>query len=192
MTLSASAGLTPSALEIAAPHPRLLVRFETTALAAERMTESAKAMLAPVADTIVVCEGDTEAKAWNAHASAPSASSGLAASISVLPTRVATVIEHVERLAGQHGLEWAVSGRAALGVLRADCAGDPAAQAGFATALRAAVAAIGGTVQILGIDDGVEIGTDLLGPVGSSAAVGFAVKRRFDPSGVLPYPWVRV
>ncbi len=192
MTISASTGLTPSALDIAAPHPRLLIRFETTAFAAERMTASAKAMLAQAADTIVECEGDAELKAWNAHASAASASSGLAASMSVLPTKIAAAIGQVERLAGQHGLEWAVSGRAALGVLRVGCAGDPAAQAGFATALRAALAALGGTIQILGMDDGAAIGTDLLGPVGSAATVGFAVKRRFDPSGVLPYPWVRV
>lgn len=191
-TLSASTGLTPSALEIAAPHPRLVVRFESTARATEHMATSARAMLVPVADTVIDCEGDAEAKAWNAHASASSTTSGLAASISVLPTKVAAAIEHVERLAGQHGLEWAVSGRAALGVLRTDCAGDAAAQAAFAIDLRAAVLTLGGSVQVLGIGDGAAVGTDLLGPVGSSAAVGFAVKRRFDPSGVLPYPWVRV
>lgn len=192
LALAASAALTPSALELSAPNPRLLVRFETTARSADRMAESARAMLAPLADTVVDCNADAEADVWSAHARGESASGGLAVGISVLPTMVTAAIEHVDRLARQHGLEWAVSGRAALGVLRATCGGESAAQASFAVDLRDAIFKVGGTVQIVDIDDGLGVQPDLFGPVGSAAAVGFAVKRRFDPSGVLPYPWVRV
>ena len=191
LTLAASAALTPSALEIAAPDPRLLVRFETTARSTDRMAQSARSLLTPLADTVLDCDGDAEAHVWNAHASRESATGGLVARVSVLPTRVAAAIDQIDRLAREHGLDWGVAGRAALGVLRATCLGEAAAQASFAVTLREAILGIGGTVQVHAVADDLAVQPDLHGPVGSAAAVGFAVKRRFDPSGVLPYPWVR-
>ena len=85
----------------------------------------------------------------------------------------------------------ALTGRAALGSLRVTGDGSPAAQVAFATALREATAALEGSLQVRGIDAVGEARAARLGPIGSAAAIGFSVKRRFDPSGVLPYPWER-
>ena len=59
--------------------------------------------------------------------------------------------------------------------------------------------ALEGSLQVLGIDAASDAAAsdaaasdaraDRLGPIGSAATVAFAVKRRFDPTGVLPYPW---
>ena len=191
LSLAASPALTPSALDIGAPDPRLLVRFETTARSAEHMAASARATLAATAERIDDYEGDAEAALWSAHAQGESAGGGLVASMSVLPTRVAAAVMHVERLAQEHGVTWALTGRAALGALRVTGDGSPSAQVAFAAALREATAALEGSLQVRGIDAVGEARTARLGPIGSAAAIGFSVKRRFDPSGVLPYPWER-
>jgi glycolate oxidase FAD binding subunit len=187
--LATSPALTPSTIELIAPQPRLLVRFETTAHAADRMADTATALLTTLSHDVARLDSEAEAAVWAEHQQLESASQGLVATISVLPTAVATAVDTVASLAAHRGLAWCVTGRAALGVLRVRCEGSAEAQQAFALALRTALDA--GHVQVERIDNHAGLAIDLLAPVGTAASVGFAVKRRFDPSGVLPYPWRR-
>lgn len=191
LQLSIATHLTPAAVDIWAPHPRLLVRFETTQNSADRMAASARDLLAPLADEVTLCTEEEERRLWHGHSAAESATDGIVATVSVLPTSVSATLDRIQHLADDHGLEWTVTGRAGLGALRVCGSGGPHAQVAFATALRAALPPGAGHLQILGLDAGAGETVDLGGPLGSAASVGLAVKRRFDPTGVLPYPWGR-
>jgi hypothetical protein len=76
-------------------------------------------------------------------------------------------------------------------VLRVVAHSEPAVLRRFAAALRTAMTVQQGHVQFV---IGAEVIGDQFesrGPVGAAAAVAFAVKQRFDPAGILPYPWAR-
>lgn len=186
--LSAVASLTPSAIELVAPDPRLLVRFETTERSAELMAAGAAAHLATGATDVVTLDGDAEADVWAAHQQLESADTGLVALVVVLPAAVGGALDVAHRLATECGVTFSANGRAALGVLRVHATGDGAPVQRFAGALRLAIGSRGGHVRFTG--DPTLIG-EQIEAVGTAAAVGFAVKRQFDPTGVLPYPWAR-
>ena len=97
----------------------------------------------------------------------------------------------MERVTKGAGVEWSATGRAAQGVLRVRTRGDSGTQARYAQALRAVVTALGGHVQFSGSTHVLGSEIDPHGPLGASASVMFAVKQRFDPAGILPYPWLR-
>lgn len=189
--LSASPSLTPSAIEVVAPAPRLLVRFESTAASAARMAQTARTLLASTSSDVVILEGDAESASWSEHQQMESTRTGLAAIVSVLPVAAGPTLDDVERVASECGVAWSATGRGALGVLRVRAAAGAAALPRFADALRAAVTSRGGHVRFVDNRDTPGEPIDEWGPVGSAAAVGYAVKQRFDPAGVLPYPWAR-
>jgi glycolate dehydrogenase FAD-binding subunit len=189
--LAASASLTPSALDVIAPEPRLLVRFDTTLHSAQHMAASAASLLAPRTTDIVIVDHEAEAAIWADHQSRESAGDGLVATVAVLPTATADVCDLVGRLASELGVGWTITGRAALGVLRVHATGEEAGLQRFAAALRAAVAAQNGHAQFVGGAGILGQAIDPRGPIGSAGAVSLAVKQRFDPAGVLPYPWAR-
>jgi glycolate oxidase FAD binding subunit len=183
--------VTPSAVDLLAPAPRLLVRFETTVGSAEQMAASTALQLRAAATDTAVVDGDDEASAWREHVDVESGTDGLLISIAILPTHTSAAIDDVEMLAKRLGVSWSLTGRAALGVLRVRTVGELAAQLQFAVALRTAVTTRGGHLQLLSGPESVLLSADRFGPVGSAAAIGFAVKQQFDPLGVLPYPWTR-
>lgn len=191
LALGSSSSLTPSAVEIVAPQPRLFIRFETTESAAERMSAAARAILAPTADEIGTLTDQFETALWAEHHTAMSPREGLIVHVAVLPTQLGTTVADTERLAVNHGLTCRIAGRAALGVLRVCCQGGADAQLAFAKGLRAAVTPKGGHAQVQRLEGAGQTDFDMLGPLGSAGPIGLAVKRRFDPTGVLPYPWSR-
>ena len=189
--LAASVALTPSALELISPEPRLLARFDSTQQSAQHMATATASQLASRSTDITIVDSEAEAAVWSDHHARESADDGLVARISVLPMAAPKVCELVQQLASEFGVGWTMTGRAALGVLRVRATGDAAALQRFAAALRVGVAAQNGHVQMTAGAGVPGTAVDPHGPVGSAAAVGFAVKQRFDPAGVLPYPWAR-
>ena len=190
LELAATPALTPSSIEIVAPTPRLFVRFESTLRSSEQMAAASVALLAPHARDVAVLDGVAEAALWSDHHVQESPRDGLVATVSVLPTNAAHPIDLVERLAGEFGIAWSVTGRVGLGVLRVVARSEPAVLQRFAAALRTAMTVQQGHVQFV---VGAEVIGDQFesrGPVGA-AATAFAVKQRFDPAGILPYPWAR-
>jgi len=192
LRIAASAALTPSALELVAPESQVLVRFETTPRAGAHMSAAARSILEASGAQVSECEGDEEARLWEAHTRRDEHDDGLMVALSVLPSHVAATVQHVDRLAREHGVEWTITGRSALGVLRLAARASTAAQGAFIVALRTAVSSLHGSLQVLRSDANVALPADAAGDVGTAAAIGFAVKRRFDPAGVLPYLWPRV
>jgi glycolate dehydrogenase FAD-binding subunit len=191
LELAANPALTPSALEIVSPAPCLLVRFESTRKSSEQMAATSVALLGTHCPDIQVLDRDTETALWREHQVSESPHDGLVAQVSVLPNAAGPTIDLVGRLAGEFAVRWSATCRAALGVLRVVGHGEPAALQRFAAGLRTALTVRHGYVQFVA---GTEVLGDQIeprGPVGAAAAVTLAVKQRFDPSGILPFPWAR-
>ena len=161
-------------------------------LPSRQRRRATRLLVAPVLEAHVEpVDGEAEAAAWIEHQQRESADASLVALVSTLPTNTGAGLDDVARLARECGIGWAVTGRAALGLLRVGITGEPEAVRHYAEALRAALSTRGGHVQFTQQIELLDRRVDPFGPVGSSAAVGFAVKQRFDPAGVLPYPWAR-
>lgn len=186
--LGTHASLTPSAIELVAPGARLLVRFDTTDSAGLQMAHTTATLLARLSPEVAVLDDAAHQAVWAAHQTIESAADGLVSSLSTLPTHTGAALDAVSRLALSHGLTWQATGRLALGVVRVRTIGAPASQAAFATAIRAALMPHGGHAQFSGDVSGLAH-VDARGPLGPEAQVAHAVKQRFDPAGILPYPW---
>jgi glycolate oxidase FAD binding subunit len=183
--------LTPSAIELLAPDPRLLVRFETTEQSADLMAATAAGRLSDAGAQVQTVAGAPELALWSEHASIESATEGISAVVSVLPTATADTLARLDRLARDHGVVCRLTGRVALGLVRAHATGSDDGLRAFARSAQQAAAQLGGRAAIPVGSDALVAGVDRWGTLGSAAAIGAAVKDRFDPSGVLPYPWSR-
>ena len=140
---------------------------------------------------VSILEGEDETAAWAAHQRLESAEDGLVCQVSLLPASCAAFLDAAAHLIGTDALEWTVTGRPALGVHRLHITGADAALGGLAPALRQLTATHGGHVQFVRGTALLPAGTDAMASTGTAAAIGFAVKQRFDPNGILPYPWGR-
>jgi len=120
------------------------------------------------------------------RATAPAARS-LWLKVATLPSGLASVARVVATVASVAGMAVAVSGSAALGLLRVGTAhSDPEAGVRLVEELRAGVAGHGGSVVIEGGPRAVRARVDPWGPVEPGAlGVMRGLKDRFDPSGTL-------
>lgn len=189
--LARRASHAPTAVELAGPDARVMVRYETTERSAVQFAELLAVSLQGEATSVRLLDGADESSAWAAHQELESAQDGLVAQVALLPLPCAPFLDAAGRLVDAHGLSWSVTGRPALGVHRLHVMGDGSALGRLALALRQLAATHGGHVQFVRggalLTDGVEAAAS----PGSAASVGFAVKQRFDPNGILPYPWAR-
>lgn len=191
LALATNASLTPSTLELSSAGCQLLVRYETTPAVCERMAAATVERLRVTADTVSVVSDDAEQTVWAAHQRDESSGAGLTIRLTVLPTSSGAALDDAARLAGEFGVEWSATGRPALGVIRLRASGDTGAVQRFTAALHVAIAVRGGHMQCGGDLSLLDGELEPLGDPGTAAAVGFAVKQRFDPAGLLPYAWSR-
>ncbi len=182
----AASTLTPSCVELTAPDGRLLVRIESTPRAADRMAAAAAALLAKAPAEVVILDGDREAAVWRDHAATDPADSLVAAS--VLPTRLAALLAALQADA-REAAPWRAVARAALGVVEVCIGGDPAAQAHAIEQVRRRVHEAGGHARVARAGAGVLAAVPAWDPPRPAARVAAAVKRQFDPAGILPWPW---
>ncbi len=187
--VATNAALSPSAIELLTPEPRLLIRFESTERSADFMASEVVAHLASEGHEAQVVADADEAALWRAHEQTESADDGVVALLSVLPSAAGSALEEAERLARDCGIRWSATGRAAMGLFRMRVDGAVDGVRRFALALRPVLVASGAHVRFAGATDVLPGGFDLAGPIGSAARVAFAVKQQFDPTGILPYPW---
>jgi glycolate oxidase FAD binding subunit len=189
----AAAPLTPSAIELQSPPSRLLVRFETTEAAADRQAAAALKVCrnhGAVASTVV---DEAEAAAWHGLEARLWGAGGTVVRLAVLPTEVADMLEHVERVSARHAIEYLAGGRAALGVLFCRLGGsgttgspsDCDAHAAAVEELRRKARAGGGSAVIVSAAPAVRALVDPWGEVGDALPMMRAVKTRFDPNGIL-------
>lgn len=184
---------TPSSIEVQLPRARLLVRFETTERAADRMAATAQALLkSEGASTSLAADAD-EDELWREHEALVWNRPGSLLKLSVRPTDLPPCLEAIEgavsRIDRQTSLEWTAIGRAAMGVLylRLGAAVDERQRA-LLEELRTAASERGGYLTLLEAPDTLR--ASLTDRAESAAVVALmrAVEERFDPRGILRFP----
>jgi glycolate oxidase FAD binding subunit len=178
-----SSQLTPTAIEIQAPAPRLLVRFETTEAAAQQQADALVALANASGGAPAILGGDEEAALWAEHARRPWVGDGAVVKITLLPSAVASTLTWLADI--MHGVEYDVVGRAGVGVLLARIGGDVERQARVLNGLRDRLPAPTGSVVLVRGSDDLKSGVDPWGPLGGGLGVMRAIKRQFDPLGLL-------
>lgn len=181
----ATSPVSPSAVEIDHPSPRLLVRFESTAAAARQQADQVIEICVAQGASTMTLSGALEADAWSVCGAASPDVDDALLKITILPMD----LEHVLTLVGQEvrdrGLAWRMFGRATLGVLFCRLGGSPGQIAGLALKLRAALAQRSGRVVVLTASTEVKAIVAPWGDIGAAANIMRAVKTRFDPLGTL-------
>jgi glycolate oxidase FAD binding subunit len=174
----AASATAPSAIEIESPPHRLLIRFESTARAADVQADAiATICRAQGADAAILAD-DEEHSLWRQYEQSiwSDASEGVVTKLSVLPTEVGALID-------QPAISLA-AGRAALGVLYLRTDDDTAAK-GWLDALRAKAERRGGSAVIVSASPTLADRLDAWGTLAGSRSLMQAVKARFDPNNIL-------
>jgi len=181
----AASPMTPSAVELEAPSLRLLVRVESTVLAATEQVEQVRDLCATHGATATILSGPLETDAWTAyHTPAPELRDALL-KITALPSALESVLAIVDREARARALAWRLNGRATLGVLHCQVGGAPLPIVGFVLKLRELLAPMSGHVAVLLANPTVKAAVPPWGDLGHAARVARAVKAQFDPHGTL-------
>jgi glycolate oxidase FAD binding subunit len=178
----AAAPLVPSAIEVEAPSPRLLVRFETTEAAARQQAESARRLFDQAGAPARVHLDEDERTLWRLHERRVQEGGDVLFKISVLPTDLAGVFAQLDQTPAS--VTWRAAGRAALGLLLVRLAGAPEVLSDLVLRLRAHVASRGGHLVVLQSPPPVRARVDPWGELGHVSLMR-AVKARFDPHNVL-------
>jgi glycolate oxidase FAD binding subunit len=184
LALAIAAGpLAPSAVEVAAPPARLLVRFETTERASQEQAAAVRAAIAAEGLTAEIVSGADETESWSRH-TRHLAPPGTLLKVAVLPTRAGAALGGVEHAAASAGVECRVTGRVALGVLMVRLSENADQHCRLVPVIRQVIETLGGTVAVLESPFGAEV-ADPWGRPGDSLQLMRAVKARFDPQGIL-------
>ena len=177
----------PTALELAVPPVRMLVRFESAEVAAEQQARQAVTLAEQHGGSASVLTGDDESGAWRAHDARVFGADGEGTILKVvtLPSELSSTLEQIGEVAQANQLEYAVTGRAGLGVLYVRLHGSATGRAAFVTALRAQFRPGQGSVVVRRADPELTSLVGVWGPIGDSLPIMREVKRRFDPTGTL-------
>ena len=173
--------LTPSAMEVRLPPGRLLVRFETIDVAADRQSASVVALAEREHAQASVLRGEEEQHLWTGHGRMPWQGEGAIVKIAVLPTAVVPTVAWLT----ENGAGCEIVGRAGVGVLLARIAGDVDAQARVIAELRKRIPAGQGSAVVVRGSGDLKSRVDVWGPIGDGLTAMRAIKQRFDPLGLL-------
>lgn len=176
---------TPSTIELASPPHRLLVRFETTPVAAEQQAGLAAETIVTNNGIVTIVNGQEEDDLWSEHERFVWSAGGTVVNTSVLPRQVRHTLEGLAGLAGRYRLDCRIGGRAALGVLQIRLAGNAARHADAIREFRQLVAQSAGSLVVQQADPDVWPTLDRWGDLGDALALHKAVKQQFDPAGIL-------
>ena len=175
--------LTPTALELELPPPRLLVRFESIEAAVDEQAREAVKLAAAGEAKARILHGNHEAAMWEAHGRRPWDGRGAIVKVGLLASDLAETLTWLTEAAGIDSCE--VAGRAGLGVLLVRVEGDAEAQARLLTELRQRIPAGCGSAVVLRGSRELKARVDVWGPIGDGFDLMRAVKQRFDPLGIL-------
>ncbi|HEY6213011.1 MAG TPA: FAD-binding oxidoreductase [Vicinamibacterales bacterium] len=179
----ASGHLTPTAIDIHAASregSRLLVRFESTETAAAEQA----GRVATLAPSPTIAAGQRETELWQLHDAHIWNASGIVVKATMLPADVTPTIAWIADVLSD--ADWTATGRAALGVLLVRVDAARARQAAFVRDLRARFAPGRGNAAMLRASDDLKREVGVWGAIGNSRAVMTAIKKQFDPAGILP------
>ena len=177
--------LTPTAVELDVPSPRLLVRFESTAAGADRQASAAAAFCVAAGLRAARLGDDRQSTVWRVRTAGIWDAANTVVRVSVLPTDVIAMLDVVGLKAAAHHVRWRASGHVVLGVFYLALDGPDEAQAAAITAVRQAVEARRGHAVVLAANAGVKRLVDPWGDPGNAFRLMQAVKARFDPHGIL-------
>ena len=174
---------TPSAVELEMPPGRLLVRFETSERAVDEQASTLAALAARHGAQWELVQGAGERDIWTAHAARPWNGPGAVVRIGLLPAELVPFVAWLRDAAGR--TPWELVGRASLGALLLRIEGTDAAQAQIVAQVRARFKAGAGVASVLRAGPELKARVGAWAPVGDALAVMQAIKRRFDPAGIL-------
>lgn len=179
----AASPVTPSAVEVQAPVVRLLVRFETTATAAEEQAAAVLSLAARHDAAATLLDAAGESAVWIDHGTRPGGDTATLLRVSALPTQVGPLLGLLD--AQTAGVSWRLAGRALLGIILVTLDGDASAVSRVIAAVRQLTTATAGHVAVLMAPSEVTARNAIWDEVGGAAVVMRAVKAQFDPHGIL-------
>ena len=175
--------LEPAAFEVHVGRSyRLVMQFASTPAAIDAQVGDVRRLLA--ADSFDLVAGDAERDLWRGHMRAVWAAPGVIVRASWLPATLPAVLTLVDEIGGQRAGAIEIVGRAGVGagIIRID--GDHAWSVAAVERLRAQSDLLGHVV-LLRASPAVKQQVDVWGPARDHAALAGAVKRTFDPAGIL-------
>ena len=176
-----ASSLTPSAVEIACPPTRLLVKFESIDQAVEKQAAEARRLIEAATNVRVdVVSGSGEREVWAEHASRWEVD-GTLLKVSTLPQALVPTLSWLRDQCDRQGLQAAAQGRAGLAVFDVRLDGPAEAQGILIDALRDRLPIGDGSVVVRRASQAVREVVDPWGPLGDSRRVMELVKQRFDP-----------
>jgi glycolate oxidase FAD binding subunit len=183
----AATALSPSAIEIDARpfRVRLLVRFETTAAAADAQAADLNRLCVQRGATAALLTAEEEIATWSAYAAALTANEHTLLKAAVLPSEVGPFVELVAQETGRRQVGWTLAGCAALGVLYCKLIGPDDLHGPIVEALRRELAARSGSVMILSSGRELKARVAPWGDLAGAGEVMKAVKAQFDPHNTL-------
>ena len=179
----ASSPLTPTAIELAWAPARLLARFESVEASVAQQADAASVIVGTRGATVVL-DREEEQAAWTRHA-AHWRSGGTLVKLSTVPAELFPTLIWLRDRAATAGLEMAAAGRAGLGVVDVRLEGGLDAQARLVADLRQRLPIGRGAAVIRRGEPALRERIDPWGPIGDSMPVMAAIKRQFDPEGLL-------
>src|SRR4051812_14473274 len=132
----AGSTLTPSTVELQSPPHRLLIRFESSPRATGQQVAAAADLCASHGATTEVVIGQPERDAWSEHGRRLASEAGAVMKLATLPTDVPVMLSRVVALTAAQGVQYAATGRAALGVMFVRVGGHASQQAAILADLR--------------------------------------------------------
>ena len=178
-------GSTPTALELAIPSERMLVRFESVESVVVRQADQAVALALRHGATATVLRDDDETDVWQTHEALVFDHEGTVVKLVIMPSDLSATLAWLNTAARARSLEYKLIGRAGLGVLYFRLTGEVSKQAGFILALRERLPVGRGSAVIQRADAELKTLVDVWGSVGDGFRVMQEVKRRFDPTASL-------
>lgn len=175
--------LTPTALELQAKPPRLLVRFESIAAAADEQAAELLRMAAGDGARATVVADAEESSLWDTHNARLWQRPGAIVKITCLPAEVMPTINAIDE--SLRGVEWDAIGRAGAGVLLLRVDGDEPRQARVVNDLRARFPTGRGSAVIVRGSEDLKRAVGVWGQPGDALPVMRAIKQQFDPHGLL-------
>jgi glycolate oxidase FAD binding subunit len=175
--------LTPTAMEFATQPLRLMLRFESIPAAVDQQAANASTLIAGQGFAAQEISGPAEGALWAAHEQPIWSGDGAIIKVSVLPSELAAVLGTLDSRVGS--ARYVAAGRAGLAVFLVRIAGDTSAQARAIEALRSTLTVGRGSAVIVRGSPELRAQTDVWGPIGDGLSLMRAVKRQFDPAGIL-------
>jgi glycolate oxidase FAD binding subunit len=180
-----ASSLTPSAVEVAYPPARLLVRFQSVEQAVEKQASEAKGLVeSATGGHALVVAGEAEREVWANHSSWWDGD-GTLLKVSTLPQAFIPTMGWIRDECDRRGLRVAAQGRAGLAVFYIRLDGPADAQGRLIDTLRDRFPIGEGSVVMRRASQLVREVVDPWGPLGDGQGVMKLIKKRFDPESRL-------